>query len=71
MIALNNKEAVWVVEGPRVDSQKIEKQTLNFKAKPWWNVDRHKLYPTTRVNVLSPARAALIAGLMARYEFNI
>lgn len=33
LIALNGKEVNWVLGGPGVTSNKIEKHTLNFKAK--------------------------------------
>ncbi|KAF3657687.1 hypothetical protein FXO38_13576 [Capsicum annuum] len=53
-IALNGENAVWVVGIPGVILQKIEKNTLNFKAKSWWTLARHRLCPTTGDNILSP-----------------
>lgn len=34
-IALNDENAMWVVGGLGVTSQKIEKHTLNFETKTW------------------------------------
>lgn len=71
MIALNREEAIWVVNGLGVASQKIKKHTLNFKAKSWWILAQHRLCPTIGDNVLSPFRSALIVGFMYGYEFNL
>lgn len=60
-----------MVGGPGVFLQKIEKYTLNFEAKAWWTLDRHRLCPTTGDNVLNPVYVALISGLMAVYEFGV
>lgn len=71
LITTSREEAMWVVVGPGVASQKINKHTLSFKAKARWTLAQHRLCPTTRDNVLSLVCAALIAGLMARYEFDV
>lgn len=71
LIIMNEKDVVYEVGGPGVMSQKIEKHTLNFKAKAWWKLVRHRLCPTIEDNVLSPVHAILIASLMAEYEFDV
>lgn len=55
----------------RSDLLEDQKNTLIFKAKAWWTLARHRLYPTTGDNVLSSIWAAMIEGLIARYEFYI
>lgn len=67
LISLNGKDIVWVVGGPGLVSQKIEKHTLNVKGKKWWML----VCPTTGDNVLSLVRTALITGFMDRYEFDV
>lgn len=71
MIIVNKNEAVWVVVGLGVASQKIEKHMLNFEAMAWWTLDRQRICPTTGDNILNPIHAALIARLMVRYEFDV
>lgn len=71
IIAINREETSWVVGGPRVNSQQITKNTLNFMAKAWWTLVRNTFCPTTRDNVLSPVYTAVIAELMAEYDFNV
>lgn len=34
-ISLNRQNTIWIIQGPRVVSQKINKSTLNFKGKSW------------------------------------
>ncbi|KAF3640809.1 hypothetical protein FXO37_23313 [Capsicum annuum] len=70
-IASNGEDVVQVVGGLGVTSQKIKKNTLNFKAKAWWTLARHRLFPTTGDNILSPIRVAMIVRFMARYEFDV
>lgn len=52
-------------------STKIMKGVLNFKAKSWWTLVRHRLSPTMTNNVLSPDRATLVTGIMEGYEIDI
>lgn len=35
LVAINGEEFNWVVDGPGVNSQQIEKQTLSFEDKAW------------------------------------
>lgn len=53
-IASNDENTVWVVGNPGVTLQKIGNNMLNFEAKAWWTLARHRLCPTTVDNVLSP-----------------
>lgn len=64
LIIVSGEEAIWVVGGPGVASQNIEKITLNFEANALLTLARHKLCPTTEDNVLSPIHVSLISGLM-------
>lgn len=60
-----------MVGGPGANSQQIIKQNLSFEAKVWWTVIRYRLCPTTRENILSSIREALIEGLMVGYKFDM
>lgn len=71
LIAINREKVSWVIGGPRVNFQQIAKNTLNFEAKIWWTIARHRLFHITGKNILSPFCIALIVGFMAGYEFNI
>lgn len=71
MITKNNEETPWFVGGQVVGSIKIEKHTLNFEAKTYWTLARHKLCPTTRDNILSPVCATLVAKIMVGYVFDV
>lgn len=54
-----------------MSSKMIKNQTLNFEAKAWWILDRHRLCPTTRDNVLIPVCATLVVGLMVGYKLDV
>lgn len=60
-----------VIGSPGLVSQKIEKQMLNFEAKSWCMLGQYRICPITEDNVLSQFHAALVAGLMARYKFDV
>lgn len=51
--------------------QNIEKNTLNFEAKAWWALARHRLCPITGDNILSLIWEDLIAGFRASYDFDV
>lgn len=68
-MAINGEEVSYVTGGPGVNSQQIAKNSLNFKKKAWWTLAH--LCPTIGGNVLSPVHAALMAGLITGYEFDI
>lgn len=52
-------------------SQNIEKNTFIFEAKVWWTLPQNRYCPRTGDSILSLVWDALIAGLIARYEFDI
>ncbi|KAF3659672.1 putative membrane-bound transcription factor site-2 protease-like [Capsicum annuum] len=67
----NGEDVVWVVGSPGVTLQNIEKNTLNFEAKAWWALARHRLCPITGDNILSLIWEDLIAGFRASYDFDV
>lgn len=60
----NSENAVWVVGGSMVTSQKIKKNTFNFESKVWWMLARHRICLITGYNVLSLVQVAMIVGSM-------
>lgn len=46
LIAINKEETLWEVGDSGVASNKIEKHTLDFKAKAWWTLAQHRLCST-------------------------
>lgn len=71
LITINEEEVSWVVGDPRVNSQRISKNTLKFNAKAWWTTAQHRLCPINRDDVLSLVRTALIVGFMEGYKFEV
>ncbi|MCE3050783.1 hypothetical protein HAX54_048142, partial [Datura stramonium] len=49
----------------------IYKASLNFLAKSWWSIVRHRPTPIVNDNMLSADRAALVACIMSEYLLNI
>ncbi|MCD7462608.1 hypothetical protein HAX54_048895 [Datura stramonium] len=66
VIAEDKKEAEWVIS-----KNPIYKASLNFLAKSWWSIFRHRLVPIVNGNVLRADKAALVACIMSEYLLNI
>ncbi|MCE0481051.1 hypothetical protein HAX54_038448, partial [Datura stramonium] len=66
IIAEDKEEVEWVT-----GRKSIYKVSLNFLAKSWWSIVRHRLAPTMDDNVLSAHRVALVACIMSEYLLNI
>lgn len=60
-----------MVAGGVGGSLSIKKNSLNFQAKVWWTLVRHRLFPNLLDNVMGSNKAALITGMMSSYEINL
>lgn len=67
LTAAKREEVLYIIEEGGPSSQLITRVSVNFVAKAWWILVRHRLYPTYEDNIISPNRAALVNGIMASY----
>lgn len=70
-ISSKGENTILVVGGLGVVSQKIKKSTFNFKGKAWRTLAQHRLCATIGDDVLRSIRAAMIAGFIVGYEFDM